>query len=243
MNDTLLIESEVYIMTKLTVLVTDDDQDIRDGIEIYLKNEGYNVIKAADGLEALEKLKNNEVHLIILDIMMPNMDGITATFKIREERNIPIIMLSAKAEDGDKIHGLSVGADDYVTKPFHPLELLARVKSQLRRYVQLGTYNEGTTKIEIDGLLLDEDAKEVVLEGEPVRLTPIEYKITELLMKNAGRVFSIREIYERVWNEEAYNAENIVAVHIRKIREKIEADPKNPRYLKVVWGVGYKMEK
>jgi DNA-binding response OmpR family regulator len=152
-------------------------------------------------------------------------------------------MLSAKAEDGDKIHGLSVGADDYVTKPFHPLELLARVKSQLRRYVQLGTYNEGAAKVEIDGLVLDEDAKEVNLEGEPVRLTPIEYKITELLMKNAGRVFSIREIYERVWNEEAYNAENIVAVHIRKIREKIEADPKNPRYLKVVWGVGYKMEK
>lgn len=233
----------MYIMTKLTVLVTDDDQDIRDGIEIYLKNEGYNVLKAADGLEALEKLASNEVHLIILDIMMPNMDGITATFKIREERNIPIIMLSAKAEDGDKIHGLSVGADDYVTKPFHPLELLARVKSQLRRYVQLGTYNEGAAKVEIDGLVLDEDAKEVNLEGEPVRLTPIEYKITELLMKNAGRVFSIREIYERVWNEEAYNAENIVAVHIRKIREKIEADPKNPRYLKVVWGVGYKMEK
>lgn len=231
-------------MTKLTVLVTDDDQDIRDGIEIYLKNEGYHVLKAADGGEALALLENNEVHCIILDIMMPNMDGITATFKIREERNIPIIMLSAKAEDSDKIHGLSVGADDYVTKPFHPLELIARVKSQLRRYVQLGTYTgHDANHIEIDGLVLDMDGKMVLLDGETVKLTPIEYKITELLMKNVGRVFSITEIYERVWNEEAYNAENIVAVHIRKIREKIEADPKNPRYLKVVWGVGYKMEK
>ncbi|KFL43153.1 PhoB family transcriptional regulator [Lysinibacillus sp. BF-4] len=230
-------------MTKLTVLVTDDDQAIRDGIEIYLKNEGYNVIKAADGVEALQKLQENEVHLIILDIMMPEMDGITATFKIREARNIPIIMLSAKAEDSDKIHGLSVGADDYVTKPFHPLELLARVKSQLRRYVQLGTYEKDDDVIEIDGLCLDEVGKEVIVDGEPVQLTPIEYKITELLMRNAGRVFSTREIYERVWNEEAYNAENIVAVHIRKIREKIEADPKHPRYLKVVWGIGYKIEK
>jgi len=229
-------------MTKLTVLVTDDDQAIRDGIEIYLKNEGYNVIKAADGTEALQKLQENDIHLIILDIMMPKMDGITATFKIREERNIPIIMLSAKAEDSDKIHGLSVGADDYVTKPFHPLELLARVKSQLRRYVQLGTY-EKEDVIEIDGLRLDEIGKEVVVDGASVQLTPIEYKITELLMRNAGRVFSTREIYERVWNEEAYNAENIVAVHIRKIREKIEADPKHPRYLKVVWGIGYKIEK
>lgn len=229
-------------MAKFKVLVADDDQDIRDGIEIYLKNEGYDVLKAADGQEALELLEANEVHLLILDIMMPNMDGITATFKIREVRNIPIIMLSAKAEDSDKIHGLSVGADDYVTKPFHPMELMARVKSQLRRYVQLGTY-DGQKTIEIDGLILDEEAKEITLDGNPVKLTPIEFKITELLMKNVGRVFSINEIYERVWNEEAYNAENIVAVHIRKIREKIEADPKNPRYVKVVWGIGYKIEK
>ncbi|WP_088008625.1 response regulator transcription factor [Indiicoccus explosivorum] len=230
-------------MTQFTVLVTDDDQDIRDGIEIYLKNEGYRVLKAANGLEALELLAENEVHVIILDIMMPKMDGIRATFRIREERNIPIIMLSAKAEESDKIHGLSVGADDYVTKPFHPMELIARVKSQLRRYVTLGTYEEKTRQLEIDGLSLDPEAKEVLLDGEPIRLTPIEYKITELLMTNAGRVFSIRDIYERVWNEPAYNAENIVAVHIRKIREKIEADPKNPRYVKVVWGIGYKMEK
>ena len=232
--------SEVLTVSKLTVLVTDDDQDIRDGIEIYLKNDGYNVLKAADGMEALQLLEAHDVHLIILDIMMPKMDGITATFKIREERNIPILMLSAKAEDTDKIHGLSVGADDYLTKPFHPLELMARVKSQLRRYTELGTYQN---QEEVSGLTLYPEAKEVRVDGEPVKLTPIEYKITELLLKNAGRVFSIHEIYELVWNEEAYNAENIVAVHIRKIREKIEADPKNPRYLKVVWGLGYKIEK
>ena len=233
-------------MDKLTVLVTDDDKDIRDGIEIYLKNEGYNVLKAADGAEALQLLEENEVHLLILDIMMPTMDGITATFKIRTERNIPIIMLSAKAEETDKIHGLSVGADDYITKPFHPLELLARVKSQLRRYVQLGTYNgsgQQQSKVEVNGLSLDTEAREVRLDGTLVKLTPIEYKITELLLKNAGRVFSINEIYELVWNEAAYNAENVVAVHIRKIREKIETNPKNPRYLKVVWGIGYKIEK
>lgn len=228
-------------MNQLTVLVTDDDQDIRDGIEIYLKNEGYRVLKAADGLEAIELLEQNEVHCIILDIMMPNMDGITATFKIRAERNIPIIMLSAKAEQTDKIHGLSVGADDYITKPFHPLELMARVKSQLRRYVNFGTLG-GLSPL-VEGLELVAASREVHVDGEPVKLTPTEYKITELLLKNAGRVFSISEIYELVWNEPAYNAENIVAVHIRKIREKIEADPKNPRYLKVVWGLGYKIEK
>lgn len=230
-------------MAPFTVLVTDDDQDIRDGIEIYLKNEGYQVLKAANGLEAIELLESHEVHVIILDIMMPKLDGISATFKIREQRNIPIIMLSAKAEDSDKIHGLSVGADDYVTKPFHPMELVARVKSQLRRYVKLGTYQDKAQRIEIDGLILDSESKEVSLHGDSIKLTPIEFKITELLMANAGRVFSINDIYERVWNEPAYNAENIVAVHIRKIREKIETDPKNPRYLKVVWGVGYKIEK
>ncbi|MCM3358224.1 MULTISPECIES: response regulator transcription factor [unclassified Psychrobacillus] len=230
-------------MPEFTVLVTDDDQDIRDGIEIYLKNEGYRVLKAGNGIEALELLEENEVHVIVLDIMMPQMDGISATFKIREQRNIPIIMLSAKAEDSDKIHGLSVGADDYVTKPFHPMELVARVKSQLRRYTKLGTYQGRQAVIEVDGLILNQEAKELSVEGEAVKLTPIEYKITELLMTNAGRVFSIHDIYERVWNEPAYNAENIVAVHIRKIREKIEADPKNPRYLKVVWGVGYKIDK
>ncbi|WP_432353891.1 response regulator transcription factor [Sporosarcina sp. A2] len=229
-------------MAAMTILVADDDKEIRDGIEIYLKNEGYRVLKAADGQEALDLLKTEEVHLLILDIMMPNMDGITATFKIREAQNVPIIMLSAKVEESDKIHGLSVGADDYVSKPFQPMELMARVKSQLRRYVQLGTYAGGTT-FEIDGLVMDEEAKTVTLDGVPVKLTPIEFKITELLMKHPGRVFSINEIYERVWNEEAYNAENIVAVHIRKIREKIEVDPKNPRYIKVVWGVGYKIEK
>jgi DNA-binding response OmpR family regulator len=230
-------------MNDYIVLVVDDDKEIRDGIEIYLKNEGIKVLKAQDGLEALELLTGNNVHLILLDIMMPKMDGITATFKIREQKNIPIIILSAKSEDTDKILGLQVGADDYITKPFNPLELIARVKSQLRRYLKLGQF-EGTNKvIDLNGLTLDQAAKEVAVNGEAVKLTPIEYKIVELLMINAGRVFSISEIYERVWNEPYYNAENIVAVHIRKIREKIEINPKNPRYLKVVWGIGYKMEK
>ncbi|MBT2663745.1 response regulator transcription factor [Bacillus sp. ISL-45] len=230
-------------MEQYNVLVVDDEKEIRDAIEIYLKNEGIKVIKAADGIEAIEKLNEQPVHLILLDVMMPRQDGITTTFRIRENKNIPIIILSAKAEDTDKILGLQVGADDYVTKPFNPLELIARVKSQLRRYVTLGTYEGKAKVIDLNGLTLDQSSKEVTAHGEPVKLTPIEYKILELLMTNAGRVFSINDIYERVWKEPSYNAENTVAVHIRKIREKIEIDPKNPRFLKVVWGIGYKIEK
>jgi len=239
----IIFHKEVEEMNQFNVLVVDDDQDIRDGIEIYLKNEGISVVKAKDGIEAIEKLNEHTIHCIILDVMMPRMDGISTTFKIREQKNIPIIMLSAKSEDADKVLGLQIGADDYVAKPFNPLELIARVKSQLRRYVMLGTY-EGIKKvIDLNGLVLDEEAKQVSVNGEAVKLTPIEYRIVELLMKHAGRVFSINEIYELVWKEPGYNAENTVAVHIRKIREKIEIDPKNPRFLKVVWGIGYKMEK
>lgn len=230
-------------MKNQVVLVVDDEEEIRDAIEIYLKNEGISVIKARDGVEAIEQLNEHDVHLVILDVMMPRMDGIATTFKIREEKNIPILILSAKSEDTDKILGLQIGADDYVTKPFNPLELIARVKSQLRRYVSFGTYEGDDRLIDLHGLTLDSSAKEVTVNGEGVKLTPIEYRIVELLMKHAGRVFSISEIYERVWKEPGYNAENTVAVHIRKIREKIEIDPKNPRYLKVVWGIGYKMEK
>ena len=230
-------------METYNVLVVDDDKEIRDGIEIYLKNEGIKVIKAKDGIDAIEKLNEQTIHLIVLDIMMPRLDGIATAFKIREEKNIPIIMLSAKSEDTDKILGLQVGADDYVTKPFNPLELIARVKSQLRRYVTLGTYEGRSKVIDLKGLTLDESAKEVTVNGEAVKLTPIEYRIVQLLIKNAGHVFSIHEIYERVWKENCHNVENTVAVHIRKIREKIEIDSKNPRYLKVVWGIGYKIEK
>jgi len=225
------------------VLVVDDEKEIRDAIEIYLKNEGITVLKASDGVEALDLLMEKTIHLILMDIMMPNLDGISATYKIREQKNIPIIMLSAKSEDTDKILGLQIGADDYITKPFNPMELVARVKSQLRRYVTLGTFDGVKKKIDLNGLTLDQEAKEVAVNGECVKLTPIEYKIVDLLMKNAGRVFSITEIYESVWKEPGYNAENTVAVHIRKIREKIEVDPKNPRFLKVVWGIGYKIER
>ena len=227
------------------ILVCDDDKEIVEAIEIYLTQEGYRILKAYDGTEALEMLEREEVHLLLLDVMMPKLDGIRATLKIREKNSIPIIILSAKSEDADKILGLNVGGDDYVTKPFSPLELVARVKSQLRRYTQLGgtAQNENDKIYSVGGLRINDDLKEVTVDGELVRLTPIEYNILLLLMKNQGRVFSINQIYEMIWNEEAIGADNTVAVHIRHIREKIEINPKEPRYLKVVWGVGYKIEK
>ncbi|MCX7745457.1 MAG: response regulator transcription factor [Clostridia bacterium] len=230
-------------MSGYHVLVVDDEVEIRDAIEIYLKNEGIKVLKAKDGIEALMILEESEIHLIIMDIMMPRMDGMKATIKIRENRNIPILMLSAKSEDTDKILGLQIGADDYVTKPFNPLELIARVKSQLRRYTTLGVYKKCEDEIEVNGLVLNKSTKTVSVDGEEIRLTAIEYKILKLLMENRGRVFSIEEIYEKVWNEPFLSAENTVAVHIRRIREKIEINPKEPKYLKVVWGIGYKIEK
>lgn len=228
------------------ILVCDDDKDIVEAIEIYLRQEGYNVLKAYDGEEALKVLKREEkVDLLVIDVMMPRLDGIRATLKIREENSLPIIILSAKSEDADKILGLNVGADDYVTKPFNPLELVARVKSQLRRYTKLGStvVQNNNTVYTVGGLSIDDDLKEVTVDGEPVKLTPIEYNILLLLMKNQGKVFSIDQIYESIWNEDAIGADNTVAVHIRHIREKIEINPKEPRYLKVVWGVGYKIEK
>ena len=228
-----------------TILVCDDDREIVEAIEIYLQQEGYHILKAYDGEEALEILKENEVHLPIMDVMMPRLDGIRATLKIREESSIPIIILSAKTEDADKILGLNIGADDYVEKPFNPLELVARVKSQLRRYTQLGNAAADNSECvyTVGGLSINDDLKEVTVDGEVVRMTPIEYNILLLLVKNQGKVFSINQIYESIWNEDAIGADNTVAVHIRHIREKIEINPKEPRYLKVVWGVGYKIEK
>lgn len=228
-----------------SILVCDDDKEIVEAIEIYLTQEGYQVLKAYDGMQALKMLETETVHLLILDVMMPRLDGIRATLKIRETNSIPIIILSAKSEDADKILGLNIGADDYMTKPFNPLELVARVKSQLRRYTQLGGNVSSTqeTIYEVGGLRINDDLKKVTVDGEMVRLTPIEYNILLLLMKNQGRVFSINQIYESIWNEDAIGADNTVAVHIRHIREKIEINPKEPRYLKVVWGVGYKIEK
>ena len=227
------------------VLVVEDDKEIREGVKIYLKSQGYEVYEAADGIEGLKVLEKEEIHLAIIDIMMPKLDGIRATLKIREENPLPIIILSAKSEDADKILGLNVGADDYVTKPFNPLELVARVKSQLRRYTQLGSTveKENQAVYTVGGLMIDDDQKEITVDGEPVKLTPIEYNILLLLVKNQGKVFSIDQIYESIWNEDAIGVDNTVAVHIRHIREKIEINPKEPRYLKVVWGVGYKIEK
>ena len=227
------------------ILVCDDDKEIVDAIDIYLSQEGYHILKAYDGLQAIEIMKKEEVHLILLDIMMPNLDGIRATRKIRETSSVPIIMLSAKSEDVDKILGLNIGADDYITKPFNPLELIARVKSQLRRYTQLGNLatEEKEAVYVCGGLVVNDDLKTVTGDGEPVKLTPIEYNILVLLIKNQGKVFSIEQIYENIWNEEAIGADNTVAVHIRHIREKIEINPREPRYLKVVWGIGYKIEK
>ena len=227
-----------------TILVCDDDKEIVEAIEIYLSQEGYRILKAYDGMEALALLKQNQVHLVILDVMMPHLDGIRTTMKIREYSGIPILMLSAKSEDVDKILGLNIGADDYVTKPFNPLELVARVRSQLRRYTQRGTIcMEKETVYRTGDLCVNDDEKSVTVDGQPVKLTPMEYNILRFLVINAGRVYSIQQIYENIWNEEAVGVENTVAVHIRHIREKIEIDPKNPRYLKVVWGLGYKVEK
>ncbi len=232
-------------MEKHCVLVVDDDREIANAIAINLRNEGYEVRTAYDGLEALDIVSSQEVHLIILDIMMPRLDGLSTTLKVREEKNIPIIILSAKSEDTDKVLGLSMGADDYVTKPFNNMELMARVRSQLRRYITLGDVNgqNQANALHSGGLSFDLNSHSLTVDGEPVKLTATETKIVELLMRNLGRIFPAEEIYERVWGEAAYGVENTVMVHIRRIREKIEINPREPKYLKVVWGIGYKIEK
>ena len=226
----------------MNVLVVDDDREIVDSISIFLSGEGYRALKAYDGIEALEILSENEVHLMILDVMMPKLDGIKTLMKLRESRNIPVILLSAKSEDNDKIFGLTAGADDYVTKPFNPSELMARVRSQLRRYTTLGSIGKQNGEIVIDGLCVNTESRTVKVDGEDVRLTPIEYKILELLVRNRGRVFSADDIYSNVWNEQTVVGDNTIAVHVRHIREKIEINPKEPKYLKVVWGIGYKID-
>lgn len=230
-------------METKTVLVCDDDDAILESLRIYLDNEGYNVLTAANGIEALEQIEKNEIHCIVLDIMMPRLDGLKTTLKIRKKYNFPIILLSAKSEDTDKIGGLSFGADDYVTKPFNPLELVARVKSQIRRYTMLGSLEIKASQLVTGGIVLDTDTKEVTVDGEAVKLTPIEFKILAHLMKNMGRVLSSSQIYEAVWNEPSFTSEKTVTVHIRNLREKIEINPKDPKYLKVVYGLGYKCEK
>ncbi|WP_251859459.1 response regulator transcription factor [Clostridium sp. Marseille-Q2269] len=233
-------------MSTYNVLVVDDEKEIVDAIEIYLRSiENMNIIKAYDGLEALDILQNNEIHVILLDVMMPKLDGIRTCMKIREKNNIPIIMLSAKNEDTDKILGLNIGADDYLAKPFNPLELVARVNSQLRRYINLGNFpqTKSENEIIIDQLIINKNNHVVILDGNEIKLTPMEYDILLLLAENRGRVFPSSEIYERVWNEPSFKTENTVAVHIRRLRKKIEINPKEPKYIKVIWGVGYKIEK
>lgn len=230
-------------MEQMCILIADDDKEIVESVAIFLEGNGYRVLKAYDGLDALEKLCENKVHLLLLDIMMPKMDGIQTVLKVRERQNIPVIMISAKSEDNDKILGLTAGADDYITKPFNPSELVARVKSQLRRYTMLGAMEKSPSRIVIGGLVLDTDEKSVTVDGEAVRLTPIEFGILELLCQNPNKVFSADEIYRRVWNEDIVVSDNTIAVHVRHIREKIEINPKDPKYLKVVWGIGYKIQK
>ena len=234
------------VITMYNILICDDDRDIVSALDIYLTSEGYHTILTYDGAQAVQAARENDIHLILMDVMMPNLDGIRATARLREVSNVPIILLTAKSEDADKVLGLNIGADDYVTKPFNPMEVMARVKSQLRRYTTLG--GRGTVQSE-DGVLrnggiaLDDSAKTVTVDGEAVGLTPLEFNILRLLMSHPGQVYSTAQIYEQVWNDPAYGSENTVAVHIRHIREKIEIDPANPRYIKVVWGLGYKMEK
>ena len=225
------------------ILVCDDEKDIVSALRIYLTSDGYQVLEAYSGAQALEVLEKEDIHLVLLDVMMPQMDGLTARARIRQVSNVPVILLTAKSEDTDKILGLNVGADDYVTKPFNPVELLARVRSQLRRYLQLGGGQVRPSQIVIGSIALDDDAKAVTLDSEPVSLTPREYDILKLLMQNSGTVFAPKEIYRRIWGEEPYGAENAVAVHIRHLREKLEINPADPHYLKVVWGQGYKMER
>lgn len=226
----------------MNILVVDDDREIVDSISIFLAGEGYTALKAYDGIEALDVLSEKDVQLMILDIMMPRLDGIKTLLKLRESRNIPVILLSAKSEDTDKIFGLTAGADDYVTKPFNPSELMARVKSQLRRYTTLGAMEKQSGEILIDGLQINTESRTVKVDGEAVRLTPVEYKILELLARNRGRVFSAEDIYSNVWKEQSAVGDNTIAVHVRHIREKIEINPKEPKYLKVVWGIGYKID-
>lgn len=226
------------------ILICDDDRDIVSALDIYLSSEGYGTVKAYDGLEALKAVDEHDVQLVLMDVMMPGLDGIRTTAKLREKHNIPIILLTAKGEDSDKILGLNIGADDYITKPFNPIEVIARVKSQLRRYTTLGGRNKvEDSAIRNGSIVMDDGAKSVTVDDEPVSLTPIEYNILKLLLSHPGQVYSTGQIYEQVWNDPSLGSENTVAVHIRHLREKIEIDPANPRYLKVVWGLGYKMEK